>query len=70
MYSSDIGVGYIFIANLIASVVTFFMLLPEMIKSVWIFDKSLWKQMMIYGLPLLIAGLAGMTNETIDRVSY
>ena len=68
VYSSDIGVGYIFIANLIASVVTFLMLLPEMIKSVWIFDKSLWKQMMIYGLPLLIAGLAGMTNETIDRI--
>jgi O-antigen/teichoic acid export membrane protein len=44
------------------------MLFPEMIKSVWIFDKSLWKQMMIYGLPLLIAGLAGMTNETIDRI--
>ena len=68
VYSADIGVGYIFIANLIASVVTFLMLLPEMIKSVWIFDKSLWKQMMIYGLPLLIAGLAGMTNETIDRI--
>ena len=68
VYSVDIGVGYIFLANLIASVVTFLMLLPEMIKSVWIFDKSLWKQMMIYGLPLLIAGLAGMTNETIDRI--
>ena len=68
VYSADIGVGYIFLANLIASVVTFLMLLPEMIKSVWIFDKSLWKQMMFYGLPLLIAGLAGMTNETIDRI--
>ncbi|MGY8987946.1 MAG: lipopolysaccharide biosynthesis protein [Flavobacteriales bacterium] len=68
VYSADIGIGYIFIANLIASIVTFLMLFPEMIKSVWIFDKSLWKQMMIYGLPLLIAGLAGMTNETIDRI--
>ena len=68
VYSVDIGIGYIFIANLIASIVTFLMLFPEMIKSVWIFDKSLWKQMMIYGLPLLIAGLAGMTNETIDRI--
>ena len=68
VYSADIGIGYIFIANLIASMVTFLMLFPEMIKSVWIFDKSLWKQMMIYGLPLLIAGLAGMTNETIDRI--
>ena len=68
VYLEEIGIGYIFIANLIASIVTFLMLLPEMIKSVWIFDKSLWKNMMIYALPLLIAGLAGMTNETIDRV--
>ena len=68
VYSEEIGVGYIFIANLIASIITFLMLLPEMIKSVWIFDKILWKNMMIYALPLLIAGLAGITNETIDRI--
>ena len=68
VYSEEIGIGYIFIANLIASIITFLMLLPEMIKSVWIFDKSLWKNMMIYALPLLIAGLAGITNETIDRI--
>ena len=61
------GIGYIFIANLIASIVTFLMLIPEMIKSVWIFDKSLWRKMMIYAFPLLMAGF-GMTNETIDRI--
>ena len=68
IYSDNYGVGYIFVANLIASIITFLMLIPEMIKSVWIFDKQLWKKMMIYALPLLIAGLAGMTNETIDRI--
>ena len=46
-----------FYVNLIASSVTFLMLLPEMIKSVWIFDKSLWRKMMIYASPLLMAGL-------------
>jgi O-antigen/teichoic acid export membrane protein len=39
-----------------------------MINSVWIFERNLWKKMMIYASPLLIAGLAGMTNETIDRI--
>ena len=39
-----------------------------MINSVWIFEKKLWKKMMIYASPLLIAGLAGITNETIDRI--
>ena len=68
VYSPSIGVGYIFIANLFASIVTILMLFPEMINSVWVFEKKLWKKMMIYASPLLIAGLAGMTNETIDRV--
>jgi O-antigen/teichoic acid export membrane protein len=62
------GIEYIFIANLISSVITIFLLLPEMLTPVWSFDKILWKKMMIYALPLLIAGLAGMTNETIDRI--
>ena len=64
----EYGIAYIFIANLVASVITLAMLFPEMISSSWVFDKKLWKKMMIYALPLLIAGLAGMTNETIDRI--
>ena len=42
VYSPSVGVGYIFIANLFASIVTILMLLPEMINSVWVFDKKLW----------------------------
>jgi len=64
----EYGIAYIFIANLAASVITLIMLFPEMISSSWVFDKKLWKKMMIYALPLLIAGLAGITNETIDRI--
>ena len=64
----DYGIEYIFISNLISSIVTIVLLFPEMLTSVWRFDKILWKKMMIYALPLLIAGLAGMTNETIDRI--
>ncbi len=68
LYNPNVGVGYIFIANLFASVITIIMLMPEMIKTSWKFNTNLWKKMMIYALPLLIAGLAGMTNETIDRI--
>lgn len=68
IYDPAVGVGYIFIANLFASAVTILMLLPEMIKTSWNFNTLLWKKMMVYALPLLIAGLAGITNETIDRV--
>ena len=68
IYSEDIGIGYIFIANLVASVLTLLLFVPEMIKSTWRFDTVLWRKMMIYALPLMLAGLAGITNETIDRI--
>ena len=44
------------------------MLLPEMSQSIWRFDKVVWRKMMVYALPLMLAGLAGITNETIDRI--
>jgi len=62
------GIEYIFISNLISSIATILLLLPQMLKSIWVFDVRLWKKMIAYALPLLIAGLAGITNETIDRV--
>jgi O-antigen/teichoic acid export membrane protein len=67
-YSPTIGVGYIFIANLLASFVTLIMLLPEFKFLKNGFSILLWKQMIKYAFPLLIAGLAGMINETMDRV--
>jgi len=68
VYNSNIGVGYVFISNLIASVLTFILLLPMTFKIKLDFDKKIWKEMMIYALPLLVAGLAGIVNETIDRI--
>jgi O-antigen/teichoic acid export membrane protein len=68
IYNPEIGIGYIFISNLIASIVTLFLLFPEMIKVQYFFDSPLWKRMIRYALPLLIAGLAGMVNETLDRI--
>lgn len=65
-YNASLGVGYVFISNLLANLITLFLLLPSFkIKHGFNFD--LWKRMMRYSLPLLIAGLAGMVNETFDR---
>jgi len=68
IYNPDIGIGYVFISNLVASAIALAMLLPEMIKTGIHFDKELWKKMMPYAMPLLIAGFAGMINETLDRI--
>ncbi|MBR4135932.1 MAG: oligosaccharide flippase family protein [Bacteroidales bacterium] len=68
IYNPEIGVGYIFISNLIASIVTLLMLFPSFFKQRYEFDLQLWKKMLRYALPLLVFGLAGIVNETMDRV--
>lgn len=67
-YDKNFGIGYVFVANLVASAVTFLLLFPE-IKSVRLdaFNWNLWKKMMAYSWPITIAGLAGVINETMDR---
>lgn len=67
-YNINLGIGYVFIANLVASGLTFLLLFQEL-KSVSFsaFDWSLWKKMMSYSWPITIAGLAGVVNETMDR---
>lgn len=61
-------VNYIFISNLISSGLTLLLLLPELGFSVKDIEKTLWNKMIRYALPILIMGLAGMVNETFDRV--
>ncbi|HRR04761.1 MAG TPA: polysaccharide biosynthesis C-terminal domain-containing protein, partial [Bacteroidales bacterium] len=68
IYDPSMGVGYVFIANVVASLVTLLLLIPEIFKVKWCFDFELWKKMMRYALPLLVLGLAGIVNETMDRV--
>ena len=67
-YDPNTGVGYVFIANLIASGVKFLLLTPTMLRGLTKPDLKLLKPMLIYSLPLLVAGLAGMMNEMFDRV--
>ncbi len=67
-YNNNYGVGHVIIANLIASFVTLILLLRELIVFKWKFNRVIWLQIMIYSLPLIIAGFGGMINETFDRL--
>ena len=60
-------VEYIFIANLIASGFILLMVLPYMFKTKFIFDTSIFKQLINYGLPIMVAGLAFVINENLDK---
>jgi O-antigen/teichoic acid export membrane protein len=68
VYRSDWRIEYIFISNLIASAATLILLIPQYSGLRWQIDKKLWRRMIIYAFPLLFAGMAGMVNETFDRL--
>ena len=67
-YNSETKVDYIFISNVLSSGMQTLMFLPDFFKTKIQFDFKIWKQMIVFALPLLIFGLAGAINEVIDRV--
>ncbi len=68
IYHQDFQIGYIFVSNLIASLLTLVFVLPDYLKIKWQFDFDLWKKMMQYGLPILVAGIAFAINEHFDKI--
>lgn len=68
IYDPEMSVGYIFISNLVASLFTFACLLPQWRYLRFRFDKRLWKSMMVYTLPVMVWGIAGIINGTFDRI--
>lgn len=67
-YDPQVGVGYAFLAQLVANVFSLLLLAKEFTGFAYVFDKELWKQLFKYAWPLLFLGLAGMINETFDRI--
>lgn len=67
-YDPQLGVGYVLLANLIASGVTLLLLIPEILSIQIKWDKKLWREMIIYSLPIMIASFGGIINETFDRI--
>ena len=68
VYNHDIGVGYVFIANIVASGVKFLMVLPIILKRGIGYDAPLLREMLIYSTPLAIAGICYIVNERADHI--
>ena len=68
IYVENFQIGYILLANILASLATLLCFLPDYINIKWKFDRILWKQMLVYGYPILIAGLAFGINEHLDKI--
>lgn len=68
-FDIDNGVDYILISNLIASVVQFLLVSPEL-RIKFNFDKKLLRRMLNYSFPILILGIAGILNQTVDKIVF
>jgi len=68
MYVPDFEISYIFISMIIASSITLLMVISFYTKVRYSFNTPLWKRMMRYAFPVLIAGIAFAINETFDRI--
>lgn len=58
---------YIIFAIFMSGIVSLLLFIPDLSSISFRFTPKLWKQMMLYSLPLMIAGLPGIINDTIDR---
>lgn len=70
-YVPGYGVGYVFVANVITTLVTLLMLLPDILpgmkaKADWDVLKRIWH----YSFPILVLGIAGIFNQTADKILF
>jgi len=65
LYNEEDRIAYVFLANMIASVVMLLLLVPSYFRLKWTFDPALVKKMLLYTWPLIIVSLAGIINQNI-----
>ncbi|MBD8390172.1 lipopolysaccharide biosynthesis protein [Dysgonomonas sp. BGC7] len=70
-YHPDFGVGYVFLANLLSTLIILLLLIPNTMEGLkFRFDNTLLKRILKYSFPLLILGLAGVVNQAIAGLVY
>ncbi len=69
-FNPDYGIGYIFVANLMSSAIVLLLLMPEIVSERYAFSGRLLRTMLVFSFPLLIAGLAGIMNQHVDKILY
>ncbi len=70
IYDPTVGAGYAFYINLVCTASITFFFYKEIIGFKYVFDKALMKRMMSYSWPILILGIAGILNQTADRILF
>lgn len=69
IYDPTVGVGYAFFINLVCSAFITIFFIPEL-RVKFVFDKALMKRMLVYSWPILVLGIAGILNQTADKILF
>lgn len=69
-YDPLYGVGYAFLANLISTAGQMIYFIPELTGFKYRFDARLWKDMIKYSMPILVLGIVGVLNHTVDKIIF
>lgn len=64
------GVFYIILSNLLSTGLMMTGLFPELFRVRYRFDWPLLKEILRYSFPLLILGVAGIINQTADKIMF
>lgn len=70
IYDKTVGVGYAFYINLFCSAGLTLFLLRELTCVKYVFDRSLLRRMLSYSWPILVLGIAGILNQTADKILF
>ena len=63
-------VFYVFLSNILATIIQTLCLLPFTMPKGGRLDGQVLKDMLRYSLPLLVLGVAGIMNQTLDRILF
>lgn len=69
-YNPNYGVGYVFVSNILATGIQTLCLLPAIFSEKYDFSFPLLRSVLKYSLPLLVLGIAGIMNQTLDRIIF
>ena len=63
-------VFYVFLSNILATIIQTLCLLPFTLPKGGRYDMQTLREMLRYSLPLLVLGVAGIMNQTLDRILF
>lgn len=69
-FNPNYGVGYVFVSNILATSIQTAFLAPYIFAVKFKLDKILLRKILGYSLPLLVLGIAGIMNQTLDKILF